>query len=112
MKEEFKLFVKNKPELIEYVNNGKMTWQKFYEIWYLYGEDDAIWNKYIIKKDTDNKLNINSFINMIKNVNMDEVQKGVNSMQKAVELLQGLVTKDSPKTSTYTPRQLFKKFED
>ena len=31
---------------------------------------------------------------------------------KAVELLQGLVTKDSPKTSTYTPRQLFKKFED
>ena len=46
MKEEFKLFVKKRPELINYVNNGKMTWQKFYEQWYLYGEVEAVWSKY------------------------------------------------------------------
>ena len=34
--EEFKNFVRTKPELIKYVQNGKMTWQKFYD---LYGTD-------------------------------------------------------------------------
>ena len=54
-----------------------------------------------------------SFIDTIKKVDMNEVQKGVNSMQKAVELLQGLVTKDNASAKeSYTPRQLFKKFED
>lgn len=33
-KEEFKLFVKSHPELIRYVKNGEMTWQKFYETYY------------------------------------------------------------------------------
>ena len=27
-KEEFKLFVKSHPELISFVKNGEMTWQK------------------------------------------------------------------------------------
>ena len=110
MKEEFKLFVKKRPELINYVNNGKMTWQKFYEQWYLYGEDEAVWSKY---KTSSDKFNLSSFIDTIKKVDMNEVQKGVNSMQKAVELLQGLVTKDNASSKeSYTPRQLFKKFED
>lgn len=110
MKEEFKLFVKKRPELINYVNNGKMTWQKFYEQWYLYGEDEAVWSKY---KTSSDKFNLSSFIDTIKKVDMNEVQKGVNSMQKAVELLQGLVTKDNASVKeSYTPRQLFKKFED
>lgn len=110
MKEEFKLFVKKRPELINYVNNGKMTWQKFYEQWYLYGEDEAVWSKY---KTSSDKFNLSSFIDTIKKVDMNEVQKGVNSMQKAVELLQGLVTKDNASVKEgYTPRQLFKKFED
>lgn len=110
MKEEFKLFVKKRPELINYVNNGKMTWQKFYEQWYLYGEDEVVWSKY---KTSSDKFNLSSFIDTIKKVDMNEVQKGVNSMQKAVELLQGLVTKDNASAKeSYTPRQLFKKFED
>lgn len=122
MKEEFKMFVKKRPELISYVNDGSMTWQKFYEQWYLYGEDEKIWSKYKKEtketKESENKsssFNFSNFVKSLKNVNMDEVQKGVNSMQKAVELLQGLVTKDTSQasnTSSYTPRQLFKKFED
>ena len=38
--EEFKNFVRTKPELIKYVQNGKMTWQKFYELYDLYGTDN------------------------------------------------------------------------
>ena len=50
--EEFKRFVRTKPELIKYVQSGEMTWQKFYEMWSLYGNDDKVWEKYKVK---DNK---------------------------------------------------------
>lgn len=122
MKEEFKTFVRKRPELVRYVNNGEMTWQKFYEQWSLYGEDEKVWENYkgTTRVTTENKTNnednfsFNSFMNMIKNLDADSVQKGINSMQKVVELLQGLTNKNSNNTSgtSYSPRQLFKKFED
>lgn len=120
MKEEFKAFVRTKPELISYVSSGEMTWQKFYEIWSLYGNDDKIWNKYKEKQEVKEKSNsegfsFSSLIDSIKKVDMDQVQKGVSSMQKAIELLQGLSTgktTSQSNTSSYQPRQLFKKFED
>ena len=120
LKEEFKAFVRTKPELISYVSSGEMTWQKFYEIWSLYGNDDKIWNKYKVKEEVKNQgnnegLSISSLIDSIKKVDMNQVQKGVSSMQKAIELLQGLSTSKTTSqsnTSSYQPRQLFKKFED
>ena len=115
MKEDFKLFVRNKPELIDYVTNGSMTWQKFYELYSLYGSDSNIWNKYkkIESVKEENNFNFSSLMNTIKNVDMDSVKKGINSFSKVVELLQGLVTKDASKaSSSYEPRKLFQKFED
>ena len=41
-KETFKAFVKQHPELAQYVRNQQMTWQKFYELYDLYGEDDQV----------------------------------------------------------------------
>ena len=123
LKEEFKAFVRTKPELIGYVSKGDMTWQKFYEIWNLYGDDAKVWDKY--KEPTTTSSNVNkggesfsfsSLIDSIKKVDMDSVQRGIGSMQKAIELLQGLTTKGSTTSSSaassYQPRQLFKKFED
>lgn len=122
MKEEFKNFVRKKPELIKYVNNGSMTWQKFYEQWNLYGEDDKYWSEYTTKESTNNKetkkeesFNFSSIGDMIKKLDMDQVQKGVNSLQKIVELLQGFTLGAGDKSVSdtgYKPRQLFKKFED
>lgn len=118
MKEEFKTFVRTKPELASYVADGTMTWQKFYELWSLYGSDNKVWDDYpkkIVKNADTNNFSFSSIINSLKNVDMDSVQKGINSVQKAVELLQGFTTKDtlsSSKSSGYEPRQLFKKFED
>ena len=45
-KEEFKNFILNRPELIDYVESNKTTWQKLYEIYDLYGKDSDVWNKY------------------------------------------------------------------
>lgn len=46
----FKEFVKKNPSLLKFVREEKMTWQKFYEIYDLYGESNDIWNEYIKKK--------------------------------------------------------------
>lgn len=119
LKEEFKAFVRKRPELIKYVNSGEMTWQKFYEQWSLYGEDEKVWESYKKeekKEDTKtDSFNIGSITDMIKKVDMNSVQKGVNSLQKVIELLQGFTAKDAGSVATvknYEPRQLFKKFED
>lgn len=123
LKEEFKTFVRTKPELASYVTDGSMTWQKFYELWSLYGNDNKIWDDYPKKSVTtsartssnSNNFSFSSIVDSLKKVDMDSVQKGINSVQKAVELLQGFTAKDalsSSSSSGYEPRQLFKRFED
>lgn len=52
--DNFKLFVKNNPNLITYVKNNTMSWQKFYELYDLYGEDNNVWNEYLNKDTTVN----------------------------------------------------------
>ena len=37
-----------------------MTWQKFYEIYDLYGKDNAIWNDYLGKKETISNITNNT----------------------------------------------------
>lgn len=120
-KEEFKLFVKSHPELIRYVKNGEMTWQKFYETYSLYGKENDVWNKYFnnneeIKENTNEKkenVSITDVIDMVKKVDLNSVQKNITNISKALGIVQSLITKDEVNTTEiYTPRPLYKKFED
>ena len=119
-KEEFKLFVKSHPELIRYVKNGEMTWQKFYETYSLYGKENDVWNKYFnnneeIKENTNQEpenVSITDVIDMVKKVDLNSVQKNITNISKALGIVQSLITKDEINTETYTPRPLYKKFED
>ncbi len=115
--EEFKQFVKKNPYLITYVKNKEMTWQSFYEIYSLYGEDNDVWNKYVLSsspstKETNTK-GLNDLINIAKNIDVDKVQNGITSLQKAISLFGDLlIQKDTSTKNTYTPRPLYKSFED
>lgn len=53
MKEQFKEFVKKNPILIKYVDSNEMTWQKFYEMYDLYGDDNSVWDKYLESNKTN-----------------------------------------------------------
>ena len=53
-KEEFKEFVRKHPNLIKYVKSNEMTWQKFYEMYDLYGEEESIWKDYLGNKNSEN----------------------------------------------------------
>lgn len=120
----FKLFVKKNPSLIKYVRTGEMDWQKFYEIYDLYGEEESAWNLYLQKESTPIKPKENESKNiteellgmasLLKGIDLNTVQNGVSSLQRVVGLLQELGTK-APKTEekkTYQPRPIYKHFED
>ena len=54
-KEEFKSFVSKHPELINFVREKKNTWQDFYEIYDMYGEEESAWSKFKEPDTSDDK---------------------------------------------------------
>ena len=108
MKEEFKQFVSSHPELIKYVNNNQMTWQKFYDIYSLYGDKKDVWDQYFKE---DDKTSVTDIVNMIKNMDIDTLQKNTSTINKALLFVSTLLSKEEVKES-YTPVPLYKKFED
>ncbi len=120
----FKEFVRGNPGLIKHVKSNDMTWQKFYEIYDLYGAEDNIWKPYL--NTSDNRvaetvttaaagaIGFNDIVNWLKNVDINTVQSGINSVQRVVGVLQDFTTKDKSETpkEEYRPRPLYKNFDD
>lgn len=108
-KNEFKLFVKRHPILAKFVNNGTMTWQKFYEMYDMYGDDSSVWNDYLNVASSS----FTGLSDFVKNMDFDTIQSGVNSLQRVISLLQEMSSKkNNIAEDTYTPRPLYKHFED
>ena len=114
-KEEFRLFVQNKPQLAEYVENGSMSWQKFYELYDLYGKNSDVWDKY------SGNRSITKISDIVKNVDIDSIKTHINTAQKALGIVQDLTTKNANeaintignlKKGPINPRPLNKFFED
>lgn len=130
-KDEFKEFVKKNPKLIKYVKNNEMTWQKFYEMYDLYGEDENAWKDYIgtskqkvseiettaknVGKTAIAGLTLSEVVNWFKNVDLDGLQEGIGNVQRVLGVVQDFSKKDNTETNTkqtYKPRPLYKHFED
>lgn len=106
-KEEFKNFISNHPEIIEYLKNKTMSMQDFYEIYDVYGDNSSVWDKYF--KAEDNK--IESITNIIKKINVDSIQEHVNSAQKVLDVLEEL-TKKTPEVHNIIDKPITKFFGD
>jgi len=121
--DNFKLFVKNNPKLINYVKDGTMSWQKFYELYDLYGEDNSVWDSYIVKKeeikkqevkDTRSTFSLSNIMEMAKNIDTNKLQDGITSVQKAISLFGDMLVKDNNNetSNNYTPRPIYRRFDD
>ena len=121
-KDTFKIFVKNHPELASHVMNNKASWQQFYELYDLYGEDNSVWDNYIKKSNITTQRNIinsrenamGELIKMVKNVDLASVQKTVGNLQKTIGLLQdlGIGSTATAASKSYEPRPMYRYFED
>lgn len=116
---EFKTFVKEKPELVRYVHNGDMTWQKFYELYDLYGTKEEVWKPYQkevketqTKETTATAFGMGEILGWLKTVDLDSLQNGISSMQRVLGVLQDFGNKEENTTPEYKPRPLYKHFED
>lgn len=122
-KEDFKRFVRSHPELITHVNNGNMSWQKFYEMYDIYGENNSIWLKYQEVGDTNNIIStakktaatvgdtsLKDLFNMVKKIDLESVRKGAEGLQKAIALVQDFGSTKT--TNNYQARPLYKHLED
>lgn len=111
-KESFKDFVKKNPRLVTYVNNGDMTWQKFYEMYDMYGEENEVWNSYLVSK-TKVEPSKTDFMDYFKNINLDSVQESIASIQRVLGVLGDLaVAKNVETKPTYEPKPIYKHFDD
>ena len=109
--DNFKTFVKSNPTFANYIKDGTMTWQKFYELYDMYGEESTVWDEYRTKSQKSTTLN--DVISLAKNIDVDKLQDGVNSLSKAVGLFSDLfASKSSAKVDTYKPRAIYKRFDD
>ena len=120
-KTEFKSFVKENPRLMKFVNSGEMTWQKFYEMFDMYGTDDRVWSKYLTNASAATvaattgaaALSFNDVVNWVKNIDLDSVQSGIDNIQRVVGMIQDFTKKDDkPAKEEYKPRPVYKHFED
>lgn len=113
MKEEFKQFVRNNPNLIKYVKDGSKTWQDFYEIFDLYGSNNDVWEKYLSDNLDRSTTHSMDFVSWLKALDLDSIQDGVASIQRVLGVVQDFTNKDdiNPKEE-YKPRPLYKHFED
>jgi len=98
--EAFKTFVKAHPELASHVRDKQKTWQEFYEIYDMYGENEEVWRKY---QEASRAFQINELAALVKGINMDNVQKYITNAQKAINVIQELSSK-SPKPNPPVPK--------
>ena len=108
--DNFKQFVRNNPTFASYIKDGSMTWQKFYELYDMYGEESSIWDEYT--KQSSKKTTINDIINVAKNIDIDKLQDGINSISKAIGLFSNLFNNKKDNNDTYEPRAIYKRFDD
>lgn len=93
----FKSFVRTKPQFANFVQSGEMTWQKFFELYDLYGENSEVWDKYLGtsgERVTPNVADgINKITSLVKNVDMESIKSHIDTAQKAIDFMQDLTLK-------------------
>ena len=122
-KDDFKKFVSTHPDLVNVVAHKKKSWQDLFEVFDLYGNDETAWQKYLdsletMKRNTANTASssISELTKLFKNINIESVQKYIETAQKAIGIVQeltgGSVGASVSSSGPTSPRPINKIFED
>ena len=112
-KEAFKEFVKKNSVLVKYVKNNNMSWQKFYELYDMYGEDNKIWDEYLMAKSRETIVpERGDFMNYFKNINLDSIQESITSLQRVIGVIGDLAIKNDNPASSIIEKPIYKHMDD
>ena len=108
-KELFKNFIGAHPEILKYIKNKEMTFQDFFEIYDIYGEESNVWDKYFKDNIETDANKFKELSGLLKNINIDSIEHHVNNAQKVIGIIQELTKKtpditnavDNPITKIY-----------
>ena len=89
-KEEFKVFLKNNPDLINYIKENNDFIQKLYEVYDVYGDNKEVWDKY---KKESRSIDLNNLKDIVKNIDVNSIKGHIDSAQKVVDLVKELTSK-------------------
>lgn len=112
--DSFKRFVKNKPNLINYVESGKRTWQDFYNLYTLYGDKKEVWDKYLNNTST-NIVTFKDLFDTVKNMDVTSFRDSLTSLQKGIDYLGNLAKEKEnviPKAINPIKRDMYRYFDD
>lgn len=90
--EQFKQFVKKHPKIIEEVRQGRKTWKELYNDWYVFGEDDDMWDEYRpsdVKQDQGDLMQ--KLASYVKQLDVNELQTYIANVQQAIASIQEVV---------------------
>ncbi|HHY74497.1 MAG TPA: hypothetical protein GX497_14995 [Bacillus bacterium] len=98
---EFKEFVSKHPGIVKEVRAKEKSWQELFEDWYMFGDDDAMWDQYKTESKSEvvpkkSRLRLESdflaqIMGIVKNIDVDEVQKHINSVSGAIANVQQII---------------------
>lgn len=124
-KDEFKDFVSKHPNLVGVVKSKAHTWQDLFEVYDLYGNDETAWDRYLNNTDintggksptnSSQMISLGELTKLFKNVNIDNVQKYIDTAQKAIGVIQELTGSSAASSVSSGPsvsRPINKIFED
>ncbi|MGP4080366.1 spore coat protein YlbD [Pseudalkalibacillus sp. R45] len=118
--EQFKMFVRSHPGLIDHVKNGNQTWQDVFTEWNLLGEDHEQWGNYIERKigvsstatgktkkkgKNVNDISVGEILTMFKNMDMDEVRQYASQLSSAMSGIQDMLQQFQSKGPRRPPYQ-------
>jgi arginyl-tRNA--protein-N-Asp/Glu arginylyltransferase len=92
--EQFKQFVKRHPKMIKEVRSGNKTWKEFYEDWYLFGEEDEIWEQYKEAKEEETSTSkgfMSKIVSSLKNIDVNDLEKHIANFQEAISAIQNVI---------------------
>ncbi|EKN68470.1 putative coat protein [Schinkia azotoformans MEV2011] len=100
---EFKKFVERHPGIVKEVRSKEKSWQELFEDWYMFGEEDSMWEKYrsgfenvseiATKKDNPKKDSdfMSQILSIVKNIDMNEMQKHISNVSGAIANVQQII---------------------
>ncbi len=121
--EEFKIFIKQNPNLIDKIQANEVTWQQLYETYDIYGDIHPLFNsnkeKVTLNNSSKSKKSpdyIKNAMSVFKNIDMDKLSENLQSIKKVIGAIGEITslndTKKEPLTPTNSKKNTYRRYND